>query len=47
MHYFEASLREVLRLETLLPSGVPHKVVESTKLSQYDLPKVIIEFGLN
>ncbi len=40
MHYMEASIREILRLETLTPNGVPRVALESTQLEQYDIPKV-------
>lgn len=40
MHYTEASIREILRYETLVPNGVPRLALESTQLSQYDIPQV-------
>ncbi|XP_037033214.1 probable cytochrome P450 304a1 [Bradysia coprophila] len=39
MHYTEASIREILRYQTLAPNGVPRVALESTQLSQYDIPK--------
>lgn len=40
MHYTEASIREILRYETLVPNGVPRVALESTQLLEYDIPKV-------
>jgi len=39
MHYTEASIREILRYDTLVPNGVPRVALESTKMLQYDIPK--------
>lgn len=39
--YVEATIRESLRHETLLPSNVPHTSMAETKFSGYDIPKVI------
>lgn len=39
MPYTEASLREVLRLDNGVPSGVPHEALRATTVSGYDLPK--------
>lgn len=39
MPYTEATLREIMRLETGVPSGVPHAALYDTKLCGYDLPK--------
>lgn len=40
-NYTEACIREVLRIETLVPSDVPHKTVCDTELLGYKIPKVI------
>lgn len=40
MHYTEASIREILRLETPVPNGIARVALESTQLSQYDIPVV-------
>lgn len=37
--YTEACIREIMRLETLVPSSIPHKTTKATKLGGYDLPK--------
>lgn len=37
--YTEASIREIMRHETLIPSSFPHKALESTKYMGYDVPK--------
>ncbi|RXG56321.1 cytochrome P450 2L1 [Armadillidium vulgare] len=37
--YMEAFLTEVLRYSTLIPNGVPHTVLEDTKLGGYIIPK--------
>lgn len=42
MPYTEATIREILRLETGVPSGVAHAALIDTKLCGYDLPKVLI-----
>lgn len=47
MHYTEASIREILRYETLVPNGVPRVALESTKLSEYDIPKVSYSYVLS
>lgn len=39
--YTEATLREVMRHETLVPSGLPHTALRDTKFMGYDIPKVI------
>lgn len=39
LHYTEASIREILRLETLVPSSIVHNSVEDTKLMGYNVPK--------
>ncbi|RXG51102.1 hypothetical protein Avbf_11006 [Armadillidium vulgare] len=38
--YMEAFLTEVLRYSSLIPNGVPHTVLEDTKLGDYIIPKV-------
>lgn len=38
--YTEATLREIMRFETLVPSGLPHTALRDTKFMGYDLPKV-------
>lgn len=37
--FTEATLREIMRFETLVPSSVPHRAMTNTKLSGYDIPK--------
>lgn len=37
--YAEATLREALRIDTLVPSGISHVALEDTKLCGYDIPK--------
>lgn len=37
--YTEATLREALRIDTLVPSGISHVALEDTKLRGYDIPK--------
>ncbi|GLV43687.1 Cytochrome P450 304a1 [Carabus blaptoides fortunei] len=39
MPYTESVIREVLRKETLLPLGIPHRVTEDTTLRGYTIPK--------
>ncbi|XP_067625773.1 probable cytochrome P450 304a1 [Eurosta solidaginis] len=39
LHYTEAAIRECLRIETLVPSDVPHKTLEDTELLGYKIPK--------
>uniref|UniRef100_A0A1B0BLX1 Cytochrome P450 n=1 Tax=Glossina palpalis gambiensis TaxID=67801 RepID=A0A1B0BLX1_9MUSC len=39
MPYTEATVREILRIETLVPSNVPHKTLEDTQLMGYNIPK--------
>lgn len=41
-NYTEASIREILRIETLVPSDVLHKATCDTELMGYKIPKVII-----
>lgn len=40
MPYTEASLREIMRFETLVPSGLPHKALVDTDFMGYNIPKV-------
>lgn len=40
MPYTEATIRENLRIETLVPSNVPHKTLNDTELMGYRIPKV-------
>lgn len=37
--YTEACIREIMRLETLVPSAIPHAAIRDTKLGGYDIPK--------
>lgn len=37
--YCEAVVREGLRLDTLVPSGIPHVAVKDTQLAGYQIPK--------
>ncbi|XP_030371694.1 probable cytochrome P450 304a1 [Scaptodrosophila lebanonensis] len=39
MPYTEATIRECLRIETLVPSDVPHKALADTELLGYRIPK--------
>lgn len=39
LHYTEACLREIARLETIAPSALPHKTLNDCKLAGYDIPK--------
>lgn len=39
MPYTEAFIREILRFETLVPSGLPHKAVMDTEFLGYNIPK--------
>lgn len=41
--YTEATIREILRIETLVPSGLPHQAVVDTTFQGYTIPKVIID----
>lgn len=38
--YTESCLREIMRLETLVPSGLAHRTLEDTKFMGYDIPSV-------
>lgn len=47
MPYTEAALREVMRLETLVPSSVPHRTMRDTTLAGYQIPKeTMVQVGL-
>lgn len=37
--YTEACLREIMRFETLVPSGLPHKALVDTEFLGYTIPK--------
>ncbi|KPJ18968.1 putative cytochrome P450 304a1 [Papilio machaon] len=39
MPYTEACLREIMRIETLVPLGVPHRAMVDTKLDGYNIPE--------
>ncbi|XP_065088873.1 probable cytochrome P450 304a1 [Ochlerotatus camptorhynchus] len=39
LSYTEATLREALRIDTLVPSGISHVALKDTKLRGYDIPK--------
>ncbi|XP_031625482.1 probable cytochrome P450 304a1 [Contarinia nasturtii] len=43
--YVEATIRESLRHETLIPSGLPHTAMADTKFRGYDIPKGTIVFS--
>lgn len=46
--YTEATLREGMRIDTLVPSGIAHVALENTTLRGYDIPKgTIIMPGLD
>ncbi|XP_053685823.1 probable cytochrome P450 304a1 [Sabethes cyaneus] len=46
--YTEATLREALRIDTLVPSGIAHVALEDTKLRGYDIPKgTFVVLGLD
>lgn len=40
LHYTEATLRECLRQETLVPSNIPHRALVDTELLGYFIPAV-------
>lgn len=40
MPYTESCLREVMRLETLVPLNLPHRAQTNTTLNGYNIPKV-------
>lgn len=37
--YTEACIREIMRLETLVPSSIPHMALRDTKIGGFDIPK--------
>lgn len=39
LNYLEAVIRENLRMETVVPSSVPHSALEDTTLEGYSIPK--------
>lgn len=42
----EATLRESLRLDTLVPNGVPHVALRDTTVAGYDLPEGSVVFTM-
>lgn len=38
MPYTEATLREIMRYETLVPSSVPHRAMKDTTLAGFNIP---------
>lgn len=47
MPYTEATLREIMRFETLVPSSVPHRAIRDTTLGGFHVPKdTIVLAGL-
>lgn len=48
MPFTEACIRESMRIDTLLPSGVPHRLLQETTLDGYTLPAdTIVVTGLH
>lgn len=45
MPYTEATLREILRYETIVPSSVPHRAMKDTTLGGFEIPKDTIVFA--
>uniref|UniRef100_A0A8D8FIQ5 Probable cytochrome P450 304a1 n=1 Tax=Culex pipiens TaxID=7175 RepID=A0A8D8FIQ5_CULPI len=46
--YTEATLREAMRIDTLVPSGIAHVAQQDTTLRGYDIPKgTILMLGLD
>lgn len=43
--YTEACIREVMRLETLVPSSIPHCALRDTKIQGYEIPKGTFSFA--
>ncbi|KAG7307930.1 hypothetical protein JYU34_006546 [Plutella xylostella] len=39
MPYTEACIREVMRCESIVPLGIPHRAMLDTQLGQYDIPE--------
>lgn len=47
MPYTEATLREIMRFETLVPSSVPHRALRDTMLAGFEIPKdTVVMAGL-
>lgn len=46
MPYTESVIREVLRKETLIPLGIPHRVTEDTTLRGYSIPRNTVVYTL-
>lgn len=44
MPYLEACIREQMRVDTVVPLGVPHRAMTDTKIGSYDVPEVIKSF---
>lgn len=44
--YTEACIREIMRYETLVPSGVAHQAMVDTKFLDYDIPKGTLVFTI-
>lgn len=40
LSYVESTIRESLRLDVLVPSGLPHTATADTNYQEYDIPKV-------
>ena len=40
MPYTEACLREIMRIDALVPIGVPHRAMKDIKFHGYDIPEV-------
>lgn len=43
--YVEACIRETLRHDTLIPSGLPHTATADTTFRGYNIPKVFTQNG--
>lgn len=41
MHFTEATIREGMRIETLVPSDIPHVAMVDTELLGYPVAKVV------
>ncbi|XP_026737602.1 probable cytochrome P450 304a1 [Trichoplusia ni] len=39
MPYLEACIREQMRVDTVVPLGVPHRAMTDTKIGSYDVPE--------
>lgn len=44
--YTEASVREILRYQTLATNSIGHVALEDTSLMGYDIPKVVLIYTL-